>query len=148
MFQVSFRDLESFAEQVVDFFKKRIKIFVGSEVGNTADIGEDTLQIVELTPKERMTIDQNTFVQKRGEFLIGREEELNTMMQFIRESTREDEDETKKVLFIVSEPGNGKSSLVANYVTKLKEVKQRQISLKFGHSIHTRYKESCLKIYY
>jgi len=74
-----------------------------------------------------MKIDQNTFVQKRGEFLIGREEELKTMMQFIKESTRNDEaseeDEKKKVLFIISDPGNGKSSLVANYVMKLKEVK-------------------------
>ena len=99
----------------MDFYKQRIEHFLREDLGENPDE-----LMVELTSHEKMEMEQESFAQKRGQFVIGRHEEMKQMKSFLKPSLNDGVE--KKVLMVLAEPGNGKSSLMANYVLKLKEV--------------------------
>lgn len=103
--KVEFDKLDVFAADVINFFKERIKKYVSVDNQVTEELSE----------VEKMQEMQDIFIEKRGQLLIGREKEFQAITDFVQSEGRE------KILFVIAEPGTGKSSLAANYVMKLKE---------------------------
>lgn len=100
---------------MVEFFKCRIEEYLKQDLKSTSVPSS-------VSYEEKF---QEVFVQKRGEFLIGREEELNILMDFLR--TREGNDNDineggKRMCFVIGEAGSGKASLLSTLLLKLKEV--------------------------
>ena len=70
-----------------------------------------------------MVTPQDIFIQKRGEFLLGRDEELQVLTNFMEAETQDDDlDEAIRVFVVLAHSGMGKSSLLARYVQNLKKV--------------------------
>ena len=102
---MTFSDLDEFASIVTDFFKKRIIDYLSVNVSSD-----------DLSETDKQQLMQDVFIAKRGELLIGREDEVNSMMDF---TCNESEG---KCLLVIAEPGTGKSALVAHHVLRMKEV--------------------------
>ena len=102
---MKFEGLDAMGDLTLNFFKARISEYASETWGDQDN--------------DQTSMMQQAFIEKRGRMLIGREEEIKAMMNFV---TNLDE-EKEKCLFIIAEPGMGKSSLFANYVLKLNEVR-------------------------
>jgi len=106
--KVAFEGLDTFASLVTDFYKTRITEYASNFIDDSSNI--------ELSESDKLSMIQDIFIEKRGRLLIGREHEIEAMMNFV--SNLEDDE---KCLFVIAEPGTGKSSLVANYVIQLNQ---------------------------
>ena len=125
--QIKFDGLEDFENSIVSFFKERITEYLQTDcpkqdVNNNLATDSDSKKMV--TP-------QDIFIQKRGEFLLGRDEELQVLTNFMEAETQDDDlDEAIRVFVVLAHSGMGKSSLLARYVQNLKKVVQKMFFLK------------------
>uniref|UniRef100_A0A7M5VFT2 DUF4062 domain-containing protein n=1 Tax=Clytia hemisphaerica TaxID=252671 RepID=A0A7M5VFT2_9CNID len=105
--KVAFNHLEDFEEIVIKFLKEKIHDYIKENFENET---------------ECLTTSQDIFIQKRGEFLLGRDKELRMLQEFSdAEMCDDDLDAAQRVLFVVAPSGMGKSSLMARYVQQLQK---------------------------
>lgn len=114
---------------MVEYFKSKIDEYLQEQPTNSS-----ASPAVTVMNEEKV---QEVFVQKRGEFLIGRDKEMRMLTDFLRidetkitqtkeskaeENVNEREGERKRICFVIAEPGTGKAAFLANFVLKLKKV--------------------------
>lgn len=102
--KVILNGLEDFENKVIDFFKAAIERMY-------PQVDYD------LTSDEWNFIFQDTFIEKKGALLVGREKEKKQILDFV---SSEFNDAAENYMLITGPSGIGKSSLLANVVRHLK----------------------------
>lgn len=116
--QVKFDGLEGFENSIISFFKERI-----TEYLETDQPKHDSNSNLATNRDTKIVTPQDIFIQKRGERLLGRDEELQILTNFTEAEAQDDDlDEAMRVFVVLAHTGMGKSSLLARFVQNLKKV--------------------------
>ena len=75
-------------------------------------------------------MDQDSFIEKRGQVFVGRQVELEEMQKFVTSQ----EENVSNCLIVVGQSGMGKSSIMSRMVLKMKEVNYTLFSFVYFHS--------------
>ena len=75
-------------------------------------------------------MDQDSFIEKRGQVLVGRQVELEEMQKFITSQ----EENVSSCLIVIGQSGMGKSSIMSRMVLKMKEVDYTIFYFVYFHS--------------
>ena len=75
-------------------------------------------------------MDQDSFIEKRGQVLVGRQVELEEMQKFITSQ----EENVSNCLIVIGQSGMGKSSIMSRMVLKMKEVDYTIFYFVYFHS--------------
>ena len=75
-------------------------------------------------------MDQDSFIEKRGQVFVGRQVELEEMRKFVTSQ----EENVSNCLIVVGQSGMGKSSIMSRMVLKMKEVNYTMFYFVYFHS--------------
>ncbi|KAJ7377292.1 hypothetical protein OS493_030104 [Desmophyllum pertusum] len=109
--KVKLKGLEDFNQTVLEFFKSAISRSFPA-VNQQLSAEEIELSM------------HNQFIELRGQFLLGRSEEISTVMEYVQHGTISDGSSTEGLvpLLVLGSSGSGKSALMAHCTLEIKKL--------------------------